>query len=78
MSTNYTSEPFDPADWISQAEAARLRGVSRQAIWRLVSRKRVRTVAIGGHRFVNRADILAFERMSPGRPSTKRAYAKSR
>ena len=36
MSTNFPEEPLLPSDWISQAEAARLRGVSRQAIAKLV------------------------------------------
>jgi excisionase family DNA binding protein len=57
-----------PEEWISQAEAARLRGVSRQAISKLVRGKRVRTVQIGGHVLINRDDIKSFEPKKAGRP----------
>lgn len=66
-STN-KSDPFDPSDWITQAEAARLRNVTRQAIARLVGNGRLRTLEIGGRSFVNRSDVLAFEPHPPGRP----------
>lgn len=45
-------------DWISQADAARLRGVSRQAISKLVQKGRLRTLTIGGHVLVHRDDVL--------------------
>ena len=67
MSTNLKKE-FDPTEWISQAEASRLRGVSRQAISKLVSNGRLRTVEVGGRIFVSRADVLAFEPNPAGRP----------
>ena len=66
-STNY-SEPIDPGAWITQAEASRLRGVSRQAIAKLVGNGRLRTLEVGGRSFVNRADVLAFEPNPAGRP----------
>lgn len=44
-------------DWISQADAARLRGVSRQAISKLVQKGRLRTLTIGGHVLVHRDDV---------------------
>lgn len=59
---------IDPSDWISQAEAARLRNVSRQAIARLVGNGRLRTLDIGGRAFVNRSDVLTFVPHRPGRP----------
>jgi excisionase family DNA binding protein len=68
MSTHSRPEGVSPLDWISQAEAARLRGVSRQAIAKLVRLGRVRTLEIGGHMLVHRADIEAFERRPGGRP----------
>ena len=46
-------------DWISQADAARLRGVSRQAISKLVQKGRLRTLTIGGHVLVHRDDAPA-------------------
>lgn len=69
MSTN-KSVAIDPSDWITQAEAARLRHVTRQAIARLVGNGRLRTLDIGGRSFVNRADVLAFEPHRPGRPKS--------
>lgn len=68
MSTDKSSVSIDPADWIAQAEAARLRNVTRQAIARLVRSGRLRTLEIGGRSFVNLSDVLAFEPNPPGRP----------
>lgn len=59
---------MNPADWISQAEAARLRGVTRQAIAKLVRNGRLRTMEVGGRVLVSRADVLAFEPHPAGRP----------
>ena len=67
-STNYKQTSIDLAEWISQAEAARLRNVSRQAIAKLVGNARLRTLELGGRSFVSRADVLAFEPNPPGRP----------
>lgn len=68
MSTNLSPTVIDPTEWISQAEAARLRNVSRQAIAKLVSNGRLRTLEVGGRSFVARADVLSFEPNPPGRP----------
>jgi excisionase family DNA binding protein len=62
VSTNFNAE-----DWISQAEAARLRGVSRQAIAKLVKAKRLRTIEVGGHILIFRSDVLDFEPKKAGR-----------
>lgn len=62
MSTDNSSE-----EWISQAEAARLRGVSRQAISKLIRQGKLRTFEIGGHVLVDRAEILG-PRGDAGRP----------
>jgi excisionase family DNA binding protein len=56
-------------DLITQAEAARLRGVSRTAIGKLIERGRLRSVAIAGRLLVYRSEVLAFERKP--RESTK-------
>jgi excisionase family DNA binding protein len=61
-------ETNDTADLISQAEAARLRGVSRAAIQDLVRRGRVRSVNIGGRSLVYRSEIVNYEQGEPGRP----------
>jgi len=60
-------EDVNPAEWISQAEAARIRGVTRQAIAKLVKSRRIRTLLIGGHILVNREDVLNFTRRPAGR-----------
>ncbi|NJM09117.1 helix-turn-helix domain-containing protein [Candidatus Gracilibacteria bacterium] len=73
MSTNYLEEPIEPSEWLSQAEAARVRGVSRQAIAKLVKKGRVRTLGIGGHVLVNRADIENFTQLAAGRPRKESA-----
>jgi excisionase family DNA binding protein len=59
---------IDPTEWISQAEAARLRGVTRQAIAKLISNGRLRTVDLAGRALVSRAEVLAFEPNPAGRP----------
>lgn len=66
MSTHLSEELAE--EWISQAEAARLRGVSRQAIARLVRRGRLKVLRIGGRALVRRKDIERFEPESAGRP----------
>jgi len=58
----------DPNDWISQAEAARLRGVSRQAIAILVKKGRLSVMKIGGRLLVLRKDVEKFEPEPAGRP----------
>ncbi len=63
-------------DLITQAEAARLRGVSRTAISELIERGRLRSVSIAGRLLVYRSEVLAFER-KPGGPAkgTKKGKA---
>jgi excisionase family DNA binding protein len=53
--------------WISQAEAARIRKVSRQAISKLIAAGRLGTTVFGGRTFVSRDDVRKFERRPPGR-----------
>ena len=59
---------FDPKDLISQADAAKLRGVSRASINELVTRGRLKTVEIGGKPYLYRAEVEAFEPDKGGRP----------
>lgn len=63
---------IDPEDWITLAEAARLRNTSRQAISNLVKRKRLETLKIGGHIFVNKSAVRSFLEAPPGRKAKKR------
>jgi hypothetical protein len=54
-------------EWITPAEAARIRRVSRQAIGRLIARRRFTTTEFGGRTFVDRREIEEFEAKRPGR-----------
>ena len=58
-------------DLISQAEAARLRGVTRAAIQDLVRRGRIRAVDVGGRALVYRSEIANYEQGAPGRPKSE-------
>jgi len=61
---------FDASQWISQSEAAKLRGVSRQAIARLVQKGRFKTLSIGGKILLRRSEVEEFRPKPPG-PSPK-------
>jgi hypothetical protein len=80
MSTDLKSSPnrnFDPAQWVSQAEAAGMRGVTRQAIARLVGKGRFTTLSIGGKTLLKRSEVKAFKPKPPG-PSPKVKQSKPR
>jgi excisionase family DNA binding protein len=66
---------INPEEWITPAEAARLRGVTRQAITKLINAGRLSTVSVGERLFVNRAEVESFTPKKPGRPA---AVAKRR
>ena len=59
---------FNVNDLISFADAARLRGVSRQAMSRLVAKGRFRAVSIGGRGFLSRKEIENYVPLKAGRP----------
>jgi excisionase family DNA binding protein len=65
-------------DWISQAEAARLRGVSRQAIAKLIQRKRLAAREIAGRIVVRRSEVEAFVPQPIGRPFKEAGDASKR
>ena len=71
LSTNLIKKNIDLSQWISQAEAARLRGVTRQAIAKLVRKGKLKTLEIGGYSFVHKQEILKFKDGPAGRPKTK-------
>ena len=60
----------EPEDLITQAEAARLRGVTRSAITYLITQGRLPIFERYGMRLVSRADVLGYEPMKPG-PTAK-------
>jgi excisionase family DNA binding protein len=69
---------FDISAWISQSEAARLRGVTRAAISALVKRNRLKTLKIGGKNLLNRADIENYEPQPRGpKPKEKHSEVES-
>jgi excisionase family DNA binding protein len=68
LSTNFPGEQPDLSDWISQAEAARIRGVSRQAISKLIRLGRLKAVKVAGHTLVSRSEVTSFRSENPGRP----------
>jgi predicted DNA-binding protein (UPF0251 family) len=53
-------ETLDMNEWMSKGDAARARGVSRQAIWELVNRGRLTTRRFKGRVYVSRAEVLGF------------------
>lgn len=58
-------------NWITQSEAARLRGVSRQAINNLIKKGRLKTLEMGSVTFVDKLEIDKFKALGPGRPKRK-------
>ena len=63
---------IDPDDMITQAEAARIRGVSHEAIRYLVRQGRLKTRRIGGRIFLSRKDVEAYKPNVGGRPSKRK------
>ncbi len=68
MKKKVEPEKTGMADLISQAEAARLRGVTRAAIQDLVRRGRIGSVEVGGRALVYRNEIVNYEQGEAGRP----------
>ena len=67
-STHFSKEDLIAGEWISPAEAARLRGVTRQAILRLIRKKRFRVLKIADKVFLNRREVKAYKIKPSGRP----------
>lgn len=61
----------DMSDLITQAEAARIRGVTPASISELVSRGRLRSVEMFGKRLVYRSEVESFEPEHKGWPKGK-------
>jgi hypothetical protein len=65
-------------DLITQAEAARIRGVTRAAIAYLIAQGRLRTYERFGVTFVSRSEVEGYEPQKPGpRPSATPKSRKS-
>lgn len=63
-------ETLNTDEWMSKGDAARARGVSRQAIWELVNRGRLTTCRFKGRVYVSRAEVMAFARRPRGAART--------
>ncbi|HEX7998676.1 MAG TPA: helix-turn-helix domain-containing protein [Pyrinomonadaceae bacterium] len=63
-------------DLISQTEAARLRGVSPEAIADLIRRGRLSSIDVGGKRFLRRSEVENFKKQKGGRPPKQVATQK--
>lgn len=62
-----------PKDLMRQSSAAELRGVSRAAIAKLISRGRLKAYEIAGVPFVSRREVMDLERQTPGpKPGVKK------
>jgi len=59
---------IDPSELVSQPEAAKMRGVSTQAINKLMQRGRLTVIEISGKKFLLRKEVEAFEPNITGRP----------
>jgi hypothetical protein len=66
MSARISGENFE--DYISQAQAARIRAVTRQAIGDLIKRGRLRSVSLAGRTLVLRSEVEHFIELAKGRP----------
>jgi len=61
---------INPDDLIRQATAAKMRGVSAQAINRLIQRGSLNTVVIDGLVFVYKSEVENFKPSVGGRPKS--------
>lgn len=68
MSTNKINK-ISTEEWITQSEAAKVRGVSRQAINNLIKKGRIKTIKVSSVVLLDKKDVENFESLKPGRPS---------
>jgi hypothetical protein len=62
---------FNPEDLVSQSTAARMRGVTMQAIQNLIERGKLKAVVIDRHIFLLRSEVEQFKPSKGGRPKAK-------
>ncbi|PYP87837.1 MAG: hypothetical protein DMF61_09340 [Blastocatellia bacterium AA13] len=65
----------DLTDLISQAQAARIRGCSHEAIRDLIKRGKLKSFEIGDRVFVLQSEV---ERFKPGKPGPRKIPKKSK
>lgn len=71
----------EPDDLITQAEAARLRGVTRSAIGYLISKDRLTVYERFGVPFLSRSEVMNYQPLKPGpapKPKDERPAKKPR
>jgi excisionase family DNA binding protein len=63
-------------DLVSQAEAARIKGISRQAVSHLVARGRLATYFVGGRHLVSKTEVLNYRdgRTFEGKEQAKKRF----
>jgi predicted DNA-binding protein (UPF0251 family) len=66
------------SDLITQADAARLRGVSRAAISELVSRGRFKIYEVAGRPLLSKTEVLNFEPDPGGRRPNRNGKGKTK
>ncbi len=66
MSTHSVRESRSSEDWVSQADAARIRGVSRQAIARLIKKGRFDVLRIGAKVLLKRSEVRIIQARAAG------------
>ena len=75
----HTSTNTDIAEYISQAEAARIRGVSNQALSDLIRRGKLSVVVVAGRKLLLRSEVEAFvAQPRTGRPPRKQIKRSAR
>lgn len=67
-STSFTKKELLAGDWISQAEAARIRGVTQESIAHLMKKGRFRVLRIAGKVLLNRHEVETYKPKPTGRP----------
>ena len=68
---------IDPSELVSQQEAAKIRGVSIQAIYSLIKHGKFNTVEISGRQYLFRKEVEAFVPRRTGRPRKNPAIDQS-
>jgi hypothetical protein len=66
--TTLSKKDLAADQWVSQSEAARIRGVTPQAIENLMKKGRFRTLRIGGRVLLDRREVENYEPKRTGRP----------
>lgn len=66
--TTLSKKDLGADNWISQSQAARIRGVTPQAIENLMKKGRFRTLRIGGRVLLDRRDVENYKPKRTGRP----------